>query len=30
VRERLAEIEVEGGNLEAPGAWAEFLEVTRG
>ncbi len=30
VRERLAEIEAEGGSLEAPGAWAEFLEVTRG
>jgi glutamate synthase (NADPH/NADH) large chain len=30
VRERLAEIEAEGGNLEAPGAWAEFLEVTHG
>jgi glutamate synthase (NADPH/NADH) large chain len=30
VRERLAAIEAEGGNLEAPGAWAEFLEVTRG
>jgi glutamate synthase (NADPH/NADH) large chain len=30
VRERLAQIEAEGGNLEAPGAWAEFLEATRG
>jgi len=30
VKERLAEIEAEGGNLEAPGAWSEFLEVTGG
>ncbi len=30
VRERLAQIEADGGNLEAPGAWAEFLEATRG
>ena len=30
VRERLAEIEAEGGTLDAPGAWADFLEVTRG
>ena len=30
VRERLAQIEGDGGNLEGPGAWAEFLEATRG
>jgi glutamate synthase (NADPH/NADH) large chain len=30
VRERLAQIEADGGDLEAPGAWAEFLEATRG
>ena len=30
VRERLAQVEAEGGDLEAPGAWAEFLEATRG
>jgi glutamate synthase (NADPH/NADH) large chain len=30
VRERLAELEATGGNLDGPGAWTEFLEVTRG
>jgi glutamate synthase (NADPH/NADH) large chain len=30
VREALAEIEISGGDLTAPGAWAEFLEVTGG
>ncbi|WP_062073288.1 glutamate synthase large subunit [Demequina sediminicola] len=30
VREALAEIEASGGDLRAPGAWAEFLEVTGG
>ncbi|WP_297083766.1 glutamate synthase-related protein, partial [uncultured Demequina sp.] len=30
VRDALAELEATGGDLRAPGAWAEFLEVTRG
>jgi glutamate synthase (NADPH/NADH) large chain len=30
VREALIEIEIAGGDLTAPGAWAEFLEVTGG
>jgi len=30
VREALAELEEQGGDLAAPGAWAEFLEVTGG
>ncbi|MDE0573182.1 glutamate synthase large subunit [Demequina sp. B12] len=30
VREALAELEATGGDLRAPGAWAEFLEVTGG
>src|SRR5690606_3121884 len=30
VREALAELELNGGDLTAPGAWAEFLEVTGG
>ncbi|MDN4473144.1 glutamate synthase large subunit [Demequina zhanjiangensis] len=30
VREALAEIEAKGGDLTAPGAWADFLEVTGG
>jgi glutamate synthase (NADPH/NADH) large chain len=30
VREHLADIEMAGGDLSAPGAWAEFLEVTGG
>ena len=30
VREALAELEETGGDLAAPGAWAEFLEVTGG
>ncbi|WNM25948.1 glutamate synthase large subunit [Demequina capsici] len=30
VREALAEIEAKGADLTAPGAWAEFLEVTGG
>ncbi|WP_084103934.1 glutamate synthase large subunit [Demequina sp. NBRC 110056] len=30
VRDALAELEASGGDLRAPGAWAEFLEVTRG
>ena len=30
VREALAELEDTGGDLTAPGAWAEFLEVTGG
>ncbi|WP_062377639.1 glutamate synthase large subunit [Demequina pelophila] len=30
VREALAELEARGGDLRAPGAWAEFLEVTGG
>ncbi len=30
VREQLSEIEATGGDLSAPGAWTEFLEVTSG
>ncbi|WP_062202407.1 glutamate synthase large subunit [Demequina salsinemoris] len=30
VRDALAEIEAQGGDLTAPGAWADFLEVTGG
>ncbi|MDN4484324.1 glutamate synthase large subunit [Demequina lignilytica] len=30
VRDALAELEAKGGDLRAPGAWAEFLEVTGG
>jgi len=30
VREALAELEETGGDLSAPGAWSEFLEVTGG
>ena len=30
VRAALAELEAKGGDLGAPGAWVEFLEVTRG
>ncbi|WP_062213633.1 glutamate synthase large subunit [Demequina oxidasica] len=30
VRDALAELEESGGDLHAPGAWAEFLEVTSG
>ena len=30
VRDALAELEATGGDLRAPGAWAEFLEVTGG
>ncbi|MFV0633612.1 glutamate synthase large subunit [Demequina sp.] len=30
VRDALAELEASGGDLRAPGAWADFLEVTRG
>jgi len=30
VRDALAELEATGGDLDAPGAWAEFLEVTGG
>jgi glutamate synthase (NADPH/NADH) large chain len=30
VREALTELEATGGDLRAPGAWAEFLEVTSG
>jgi glutamate synthase (NADPH/NADH) large chain len=30
VRAALADIEAKGGDLGAPGAWADFLEVTRG
>ncbi|MFW7415026.1 glutamate synthase large subunit [Demequina sp. SO4-18] len=30
VRDALAELEASGGDLRAPGAWAEFLEVTSG
>ncbi len=30
VREALAELEATGGDLSAPGAWSEFLEVTGG
>ncbi|GMA37452.1 hypothetical protein GCM10025876_36560 [Demequina litorisediminis] len=28
VREVLADLDASGGDLNAPGAWAEFLEVT--
>ena len=30
VREALAELDARGQDLSAPGAWAEFLEVTGG
>jgi glutamate synthase (NADPH/NADH) large chain len=30
VRDALAELEATGGDLDAPGAWTEFLEVTNG